>query len=272
MALKVAGDTRGVRRHAVRGGDHHRPPRRSDRGVLRTAARRRPPSGRRGHPPHAGLGRVDARGGAQARAARLCRDRPHLYAASVPGARTIVAAQGARSGRRGRRPGDGRRRRRRAASCVRQPDANGKVGIIGFCSGGRQAYLAACMVPGIDAAVDCWGGGVVVDDPAKLTPSAAGGADRPHRRTSRRPLLGIFGNDDRNPTPSRSTAPRRSSRRLRQDVRVPPLRRRRPRLLLLGADGLPAEQAQDGWAKVFDFFQRHLVASASSASTATAGR
>src|SRR6476659_5059736 len=30
-----------------------------------------------------------------------------------------------------------------------QPYANGKVGVIGFCSGGRHTYLAACSLPGI---------------------------------------------------------------------------------------------------------------------------
>ena len=32
--------------------------------------------------------------------------------------------------------------------------ANGKVGVIGYCSGGRQAFLAACSLP-LDAAVEC---------------------------------------------------------------------------------------------------------------------
>src|SRR4051812_28782745 len=41
-----------------------------------------------------------------------------------------------------------------------QPTANGKVGVIGYCSGGRQAYVVACSVD-IDAAVDCYGGRVV---------------------------------------------------------------------------------------------------------------
>jgi carboxymethylenebutenolidase len=43
-----------------------------------------------------------------------------------------------------------------------QAYANGKVGVFGTCSGGRQAFLAACRVPGFAASVDCWGGGVVM--------------------------------------------------------------------------------------------------------------
>ena len=49
------------------------------------------------------------------------------------------------------------------------PYVNGKVGIVGYCSGGRQAYLAACTQRGIDAAIDCYGGGVVAK-PEELTP------------------------------------------------------------------------------------------------------
>jgi carboxymethylenebutenolidase len=35
------------------------------------------------------------------------------------------------------------------------PYQNGKIGCIGFYSRGRQAYIAACKVAGLDAAVDC---------------------------------------------------------------------------------------------------------------------
>ena len=56
-----------------------------------------------------------------------------------------------------------------AAAWLRaQPEANGKVGVIGFCSGGRHAFLIACRAPEFDALVDCWGGNVIVDDPKLL--------------------------------------------------------------------------------------------------------
>src|ERR1035438_5240038 len=42
--------------------------------------------------------------------------------------------------------------------------SNGKVGVIGYCSGGRQSFLAACSLP-LDAAVDCYGAFVVGTPP-----------------------------------------------------------------------------------------------------------
>ena len=38
------------------------------------------------------------------------------------------------------------------------PHSNGKVGVIGSCSGGRLTFLVACRTKGFDAAVDLWGG------------------------------------------------------------------------------------------------------------------
>src|SRR5258708_36714746 len=36
-----------------------------------------------------------------------------------------------------------------------QPNATGKVGLIGFCSGRRHAYPSACRLDTIDATVEC---------------------------------------------------------------------------------------------------------------------
>ena len=43
-----------------------------------------------------------------------------------------------------------------------QPNSNNKVGVIGTCSGGRHSFMVACQASGVDAAVNCWGGRIVV--------------------------------------------------------------------------------------------------------------
>src|SRR5579859_1283183 len=52
------------------------------------------------------------------------------------------------------------------------PYCSGKVGVIGYCSGGRQSFLAACNLP-LDAAVDCYGA-FVTGTPPEGMPLKAG--------------------------------------------------------------------------------------------------
>jgi carboxymethylenebutenolidase len=81
-----------------------------------------------------------------------------------------------------------------------QPDYSGKAGIIGPCSGGRQSVLAASQVPGFDAVVDLWGGGLVPAPDAEPNPKKpVAGIELTESLNA--PLLGIFGNEDHNPTP-----------------------------------------------------------------------
>lgn len=138
-----------------------------------------------------------------------------------------------------------------------QPYANGNVGVIGFCSGGRHTYLAACRLAGIDAAVDCWGGGVIVDDPSQLNelrPVAP--IDLTEDLNS--PLLGIFGNDDRSPTPDQVNRTEEVLKRLGKAYEFYRYDGAGHGFFAVDRAGYRPEQAVDGWQKVFAFFQKHL--------------
>jgi carboxymethylenebutenolidase len=138
------------------------------------------------------------------------------------------------------------------------PTSNGKVGVIGPCSGGRHAYLAACRSGAFDAVVDLWGGGVVA------------GADQLSDRRPVQPLdyteqldcplLGLFGEDDVSPTAEDVATHEKELQRLGKTYQFH---------MYPGAGhgffyhdrpaAYRAEQAVDGWGKVFDFFGRTLA-------------
>jgi carboxymethylenebutenolidase len=75
-----------------------------------------------------------------------------------------------------------------------QPNVNDKLGIVGFCVGGRISYLAAANIPQLTTAVDFYGGRTFV---------AFGDTPAPFDQTAniRVPILGLFGEDDPNPSP-----------------------------------------------------------------------
>ncbi|SOD73845.1 carboxymethylenebutenolidase [Jatrophihabitans sp. GAS493] len=75
--------------------------------------------------------------------------------------------------------------------------SNGKVGVIGYCSGGRQSVLAACNLD-LDAAVDCYGAFVTGTPPETSLLRGNLVTQLPNLRA---PLLGLFGNEDSYPSP-----------------------------------------------------------------------
>ena len=78
------------------------------------------------------------------------------------------------------------------------PTSNGRVGVIGYCSGGRQSVLAACNVD-VEAAVDCYGAFVTGTPPDGFPLQVTNLVDQLPRL--RAPLLGLFGKEDRYPSP-----------------------------------------------------------------------
>lgn len=139
-----------------------------------------------------------------------------------------------------------------------QPGHSGKVGLFGSCSGGRHAVIYASQMHDVDACVDLWGGRVVMppEDLNAKTPVA------PIDMTADLacPLLGLFGNDDRAPSPEQV------------DQHEAALKAHGKTYEFHRYDGAGhgffywhrpmyrPEQAMDGWSRVFAFFGKYLSA------------
>src|SRR5258708_28996327 len=85
------------------------------------------------------------------------------------------------------------------------------IAIMGHCMGGRMAYLGAASIPHVKAAVVLYGGGIRQGEgegrpaPIELTKNIRG------------PVLGLFGQDDTNPSPADVEA-------IAAELKRPPLR------------------------------------------------
>jgi len=138
------------------------------------------------------------------------------------------------------------------------PTSNGKVGIIGTCSGGRHALLAGSRAPVFEAVADLWGGGVIASKEELSPARPVAVIDYTAELTA--PLLGLFGNDDSHPSPGQV------------DQHEAELQRHGKAYEFVRYDGAGhgffyyhtpmyrPEATMDGWDKVFNFFGRHLSA------------
>ncbi len=138
---------------------------------------------------------------------------------------------------------------------ISQPGSNGKSGVIGYCSGGRQAFLSACSLP-FDAVVDCYGAFVVRQPPAEhslnLTPVIS---QAPNLAC---PVLGLFGAEDRFPAPDEVSELDAELTRLGKEHDFHSYEGAGHAFFNTGAPSYRPEAAKDGWSKIFAFFERRL--------------
>jgi carboxymethylenebutenolidase len=182
---------------------------------------------------------------------------PNLYSREAPGADPDDAAALARS--QGGVPDDrlvgdvgG------AAAHLRSlPGSNGKVGVIGYCSGGRQSFLAAVSLD-LDAAVDCYGAFVTgtppEGSPLRVRPLGDRAAEL------RCPLLGLFGAEDKYPSPEHVAELERLLTEAGKTYEFHTFDNAGHGFFATDRPSYRPEAAKEGWRLIFDFYGRHLAA------------
>ncbi len=181
---------------------------------------------------------------------------PNLYTREAPGASPDDAAAAARA--RGGVPderlvGDVGA----AAGYLRaMPSSNGKVGVIGYCSGGRQSFLAACSLP-LNAAVDCYGAFVVGTPPEGL-PLKVGPIVHLAPQLSC-PLLGLFGEEDQHPSPEEVAELAKALEAAGKQHEFHSYPGAGHAFFAVNRPAYRPEAATDGWQKIWDFFGANLA-------------
>ncbi len=138
-----------------------------------------------------------------------------------------------------------------------QPYYSGRVGVIGYCSGGRQAYLAACTIARLDAAVDCYGGRVVAV-PERLTERQPV-APLDMTKNLACPLLGLFGADDQSPSPEDVARMEEELKRFGKTYEFHTYENAAHAFFSVDRPSYRQHAASDGWQKVFAWFKKYLI-------------
>ena len=142
------------------------------------------------------------------------------------------------------------------------PYANGKIGVFGTCSGGRLAFMSACRLKGFDAAVDCWGGRVVMGK-EELNPKMPV-APIDYTKDLSCPLLGLFGDEDKSPSPEQVAQHEQELKKFRKNYEFHMYPKAGHGFFYYDRAAYRQEQAVDGWKKLYGFLDKHLAAPAKS--------
>ena len=137
------------------------------------------------------------------------------------------------------------------------PYVNGRVGIFGTCSGGRHAYLAACRTKGFDAIVDCWGGRVVMTPDQLNAKSPVSPLE--YTKDLSCPILGLFGNDDSNPTPGQVNQHEAELKKHNKAYEFHRYDGAGHGFFYYYVAAYRQAQAVDGWQKVFAFLENYVA-------------
>ena len=134
-------------------------------------------------------------------------------------------------------------------------NSNGKVGVIGYCSGGRQSFLAAVSLD-LDAAVDCYGAFVVGEVPAGLPLKVGPIVDKTPSLSC--PLLGLFGEEDSHPSPAQVAELEEALKVNGKTYEFHSYPNAGHAFFAVNRPAYRVEAANDGWEKIFAFYGKYL--------------
>jgi carboxymethylenebutenolidase len=139
-----------------------------------------------------------------------------------------------------------------------QPNHNGKVGVMGSCSGGRHAFIYACQRKDIDACVEQWGGNVVMAKADLNEKKPVAPIDMTKDLSC--PLLGLFGNDDRSPSPEQVNQHEAELKKYGKNYEFHRYDGAGHGFFYWNQPAMyRIEQAMNGWTKVYAFLGKHLA-------------
>lgn len=125
----------------------------------------------------------------------------------------------------------------------------GRIGITGYCFGGRVSFLAATSVSGISAAAVYYGGRI----------NAEGGPIEKAANISA-PIIGLFGNEDQNPSPDDVAAIHAELTRLGKTHEFHAYDGAGHGFMCEDRGSWREDVAKDAWDKTLAFFKQHLAA------------
>ncbi|HYC45702.1 MAG TPA: dienelactone hydrolase family protein [Burkholderiales bacterium] len=136
------------------------------------------------------------------------------------------------------------------------PYHNGRIGVIGYCSGGRQAYLAGCTLKGIDAVICCYGGGVV-QKPEEITDRQPV-APITLTRNLQCPILLFFGAEDKRPSPDDAKKTEAALKEHGKTYESHMYENAGHAFFAVDREQYRVHAANDGWKKVFAWYEKYL--------------
>src|ERR1700761_594915 len=134
-------------------------------------------------------------------------------------------------------------------------NSNGKIGTIGYCSGGRQSFLAAVSLE-IDAAVDCYGAFIVGEVPEGMPLKIGPIVDKTPNLSC--PLLGLFGEEDKYPSPEHVSELEEALKAAGKTYEFYSYPNTGHSFFSVNRPAYRVEAANEGWDRIFAFYGKYL--------------